>query len=213
MNGPPPSAFFNSSRYEAFRFGQKLGELVVKKYFVNGTFDNEINICYVIDGLIAVCGNSVPSLRESWKKRKRNVGLTIDDEPFAYMQNFALTSPKDLPNELWFKIFTYLPSNFILGTIAMVSERFYNIAHDSPLVKSLNLTNLGTDAIEHVSKSFGRLKSLRELSITNCPHSTKLVPIALDSNTGLKILIVDFYQEEIATFGKNLECLEVICFS
>ena len=213
MNGPPPSAFFNSSRYEAFRFGQKLGEVVVKKYFVNGTFDDQMNICYVIDGLVTVCKKYEPSLGKTWNQQKRIAGLAIDVEPSVYMQGFALTSPKDLPNELWFKIFTYLPSNFILGTIAMVSERFYNIAHDSPLVKSLNLTNLGTDSIEYVSKSFGRLKCLRELSLTNCPHSTTLVPIALASSTGLKILTVDFYQEEIATFGKNLECLEVICFS
>ena len=187
--------------------GEKIGELVVKKYFEKGALDDQMKICQFIDGVIGVCQKYIPSLDISLKKPKRIADEAVTQEGSSKKQKLDLPLVKDLPNEIWFKIFSLLPSKFVLGTISRVSKRFFSIAHQ--VVEHLIINNLDAQAIVYVSKSLGSLTFLRELTITNCPDSTKLVPIALESNPGLKTLAVDFYQKEIATFGKNLDYLEV----
>ena len=187
--------------------GEKIGELVVKKYFGKGALADEMKICQFIDGVIGVCQKYIPSLDTSLKKPKRIADEAVTQEGSAKMQKLDLPLVKDLPNEIWFKIFSNLPSKYVLGTICRVSKRFQRIGCD--VVKKISIDNLGSQAISHASKTLQNLTYLRELSITNCPDSTKLVPIVLESNPGLKTLTVDFYQKEIATFGKNLDYLEV----
>ena len=53
MNGS--ATFFDDCKLDAHEMGEKIGDMVVKKYFQNGTFDDQVKICHFIDGVIGVC--------------------------------------------------------------------------------------------------------------------------------------------------------------
>merc|ERR1719210_856022 len=97
----------------------------------------------------------------------------------------------DLLDELWRKIFTYLPTKTILGKVAKVCKRFHRIASDPTLIRHVNLVNIDKQYDQqHVLNSIGRYKCLNTLKVANCKEQNELVSCALKSNPNLKTLVL-----------------------
>ena len=122
----------------------------------------------------------------------------------------------DLLDEIWRKIFSYLPTNDILN-IAIVCKRFNEITRDQTLLKSMKVKNITNYEMEKLFKVLGRSRCLRKLWIVDCDNYKDILSVTLKSNSKLKTLILchegEMCDDEtvgiIATNCKNLENLYI----
>ena len=95
----------------------------------------------------------------------------------------------DLLDEIWRKIFSYLPTQVILGKVARVCKRFNEISKDPTLLKSIKVKNISDYDNEYVLKVLERSKCLTKLSVIDCNNFKDLLLVALRSNSHLKTLV------------------------
>ena len=74
-----------------------------------------------------------------YRKRKQGPKMTVD-----------------LPNELWLRIFSYLPTETILGSLSLVSKRFNSLTQDPTLIKTIMLNGIDKYDLEQVTKVITR---------------------------------------------------------
>jgi len=96
----------------------------------------------------------------------------------------------ELLDEIWRKIFSYLPTQVILGKVARVCKRFNEITKDPTLLKSVKIKNISDYDNEYVLKVLERSKCLTKLSVIDCNNFKDLLLVALKSNSHLKTLIL-----------------------
>ena len=150
-----------------------------------------------------------------------------DDPIFDETAEFVILPKKkkyhniDLLNEIWRRIFSYLPTNDILGKIARVCKRFNEITKDPTLLQYIKLKNITDYESDYVFKVLERSKCLGKLSIIDCDNYKDILFVTLKSNSNLKTLILCHHRRDeeelcdveavgiIAEKGKNLENLYV----
>ena len=85
-------------------------------------------------------------------------------------------STKLLPDEIWLKVFQYLPTHFIRNIIAIVCKRFQRLSRDCSLIKEIRITELDQDFAYGVLRS---AKNVTTLSVNHHKDVEFLVSIAL----------------------------------
>ena len=119
----------------------------------------------------------------------------------------------DQLDEIWRKIFSYLPTNDILGKIARVCKRFYEITKDPTLLKSIKVKNITNYESENIFKVLERSKCLRKLWIIDCDNYKDILSVTLESNSKLKTVILCHEDEmcddeAVGIIAKNCNNLE-----
>ena len=71
-----------------------------------------------------------------------------------------------LPNELWMKILTYLPTKNIFKNFALVNKHFHGLTLDPSAIKYLQIKDVQCHQVGKMEKVLKRCKNLKELSIT-----------------------------------------------
>ena len=104
-----------------------------------------------------------------------------------------------LPDEIWSKIFSYLPTKTILGTLTQVSRHFNQIATNPTLITNLKIHGLMSSERRNVIKVIERSMCLSELSISEFNDCKKLLPIALKSCPKLKTLKIGYGSQTITS--------------
>ena len=122
----------------------------------------------------------------------------------------------NFPNELWLKIMTYLKTEDIFGSVALVNKHFNSLTHDSSLIKYLHIRNIKLTELDlqayfvknidpnkwkaaentkysQVKRVLVQAKQLTELSIDFCDDGAMnmFVVQALDQNRNLKSLKIN----------------------
>ena len=116
----------------------------------------------------------------------------------------------DLPNELWMKILSYLPTHDILKNFNLTCKQFHSLAISPGAIKSLKLKleNIKESAqYQEIVKVLTRSKALNELVIRGSGHGrmNHVISHAFKANR-LKILDVS---SDKATFSKkNLDYMK-----
>ena len=88
----------------------------------------------------------------------------------------TVMSTKLLPDEIWLKVFHYLPTHFINDTIAIVCKRFLRLSRDCSLIKEIRITELDQDFAYGVLRS---AKNVTTLIVNHHKDVEFLVSIAL----------------------------------
>ena len=73
-------------------------------------------------------------------------------------------SPK-LPNELWMKILTYLPTKKIFRNFALVNKHFHGLTLDPSAIKYIQIKAVDYHQVDKMTVALKRCKNLKELSI------------------------------------------------
>ena len=127
----------------------------------------------------------------------------------------------DLLDEIWRKIFSYLPTDVILGKISRVCKRFNELTKDPTLLESIKVKDITDYEKDYVFKVLERSKCLRKLSIIDCDNYKDILSVTLKSNSKLKTLILCHHRRDedelcdddtvgmIATNCENLEHLYI----
>ena len=88
----------------------------------------------------------------------------------------TVMSTKLVPDEIWLKVFHYLPTHFIRKIIAIVCKRFLRLSRDCSLIKEIRITELDQDFAYGVLRS---AKNVTTLSVNHHKDVEFLVSIAL----------------------------------
>ena len=122
----------------------------------------------------------------------------VDEKVYITAQEKTIEHGISLPDEIWSKIFSYLPTETILGTLTRVSRHFNNIATNPTMIKSLEidtLTKFGGRNIpltkceeKNIIKVIERSVGLSEFIVTGLHNVRKLLPIVLKSCSKLETL-------------------------
>ena len=59
-----------------------------------------------------------------------------------HFQNQISTRKIQVPDEIWLRIMKFLNYKDIFGNVSLVSKHFYNLTHDSSIVKSIKLKKI-----------------------------------------------------------------------
>ena len=94
----------------------------------------------------------------------------------------------DLPNELWQKVFSYLPTRTILGKVAKVCKRFYEITRNPSMLSNVSLRKIGNGNHDDVINVLKRSTCLNEVIIIDCDRYENLIETALKSNRKMDTL-------------------------
>ena len=89
------------------------------------------------------------------------------DGPESSPSGDSMCVAANFPNEVWLKIFEYLPTYDILRKIAIVSKRFYHLSKDPNLITEiyLNIDILDYDKAKEAYETIQRSKNLLEMTI------------------------------------------------
>ena len=79
-------------------------------------------------------------------------------------------------DEIWLKVFQYLPTYFIHNTIAIVCKRFLRLSRDCSLIKEIRITELDQDFAYGILRS---AKNVTTLTVNHHKDVEFLVSIAL----------------------------------
>ena len=145
------SNFLNSNQKEIV---QNFGNLV-KEVFVSNSENPrppkrlKVELMNKVENILAIC--------------KQN--LYDETEEAIFIEDAKDDSPK-LPNELWMKILTYLPTRDIFATFALVNKHFHGLTLDPSAIKYLQIEDIPYHQVDKMKKVLERCKNLKELSIT-----------------------------------------------
>ena len=95
-------------------------------------------------------------------KRKNNKKQQKPSKKLKEDKFVSKTTPA-FPNEVWLKIFGYLPTNEILLQISRVCKRFYELSKDSSLITEIYFRFAGYD--ENSAKKACRAIARDELTL------------------------------------------------
>ena len=122
----------------------------------------------------------------------------VDEKVHITAQEKTIEHGISLPDEIWSKIFSYLPTQTILGTLTRVSRHFNQIATNPTMIKSLEIDTLtkfgGRNIpltkckIKNIIKVIERSVGLSEFIVTGLHNVRKLLPIVLKSCSKLETL-------------------------
>ena len=97
----------------------------------------------------------------------------------------------DIPQEIWIKIFSYLPYHEILQRISPVSKYFKQLCHDVNVKKHIQLLGTTKYDFEYGKQFLCNVKNLTKLHVKNYLKDADLVIIALQSSKHLKELTLE----------------------
>ena len=96
----------------------------------------------------------------------------------------------EIPQEIWIKIFSYLPYHEVLQRISPVCKYFKNLCHDVNVKKHIQLFDTTKYDFEYGKQFLSNVTNLTKLHVTNYLKDADLVIIALKSSKHLKELIM-----------------------
>ena len=113
-----------------------------------------------------------------------------------HFQNQISTRKIQVPDEIWLRIMTFLNYKDVFLNVSLASKHFYNLTHDSSIVKSIKLKKIEDQTkLKHKLQVLKRSKNIRHVDITNVDQSTNIqLEQVLKCNPKLKAL--NFYAPE-----------------
>ena len=94
----------------------------------------------------------------------------------------------EIPQEIWIKIFSYLPYHEVLQRISPVCKYFKQFCHDVNAKKHIQLFGTTKYDFEYAKQFFYNVKNLTKLHVKNYLKDADLVIVALKSSKHLKEL-------------------------
>ena len=154
-------------------------------------------------------GNPTEMLHKGSKnKRPQERSVQTSEEVPDKKLKLSPSPLMELPNEIWMKILSYLPTCDILKNFNLTCKRFHSLAINPGAIKFLRVKNItDTGEYQEVVKVLKRSKTLKKLSIKHCTsHMNHILAHALKSNhlKTLKIYGSDGYlSKKTAEYLKN----------
>ena len=90
--------------------------------------------------------------------------LLQEPEEAMFIEDAKDDSPK-LPNELWMKILTCLPTSDIFASFALVNKHFHGLTFDPSAIKYIQIKAVDYHQVNRMTLALKRCKNLKELSI------------------------------------------------
>ena len=131
--------------------------------------------------------------------------IVAENAEFIILPKTTKPHDIDLLDEIWRKIFSYLPTNDVLGKVARVCKRFYEITKDPTLLKSIKVKKFTDYDHEYIIKVLERSKCLKKLSVINCDNYKDILSVALKSNLNLKTLILCHHKSDFHPIFHSVE--------
>ena len=204
-------------------------ENLVKEVFLSNNENQKNEILEKVESILKICKTSTVSNYENPRPAKR-LKVELMDKVDSNLANFKknLQGPQKntifvedtkvdsskLPNELWMKILTYLPTRDIFATFALVNKHFHRLTLDPRSIKYLQIRDIDSDCMDqlyNMKKVLKRCKNLKELSITKTTYdyNDAFVMEAMEITKNLEsvkisvetfISSIERYREAINTF-------------
>ena len=148
-----------------------------------------------------------------------NILLDVPDENLGMMLEMVRVNEEnrrkrkmDLPDELWHKIFGYLPTQYVLRHLALVCSRFGKLCSDGYWMKSIELKSIfrGSQCHQQVLRVLSKATCLRVLKMANIDQRSdfdQIVTTVLCTSKTLKKLDISIkYNSYLQkyTFSTNL---------
>ena len=204
-------------------------ENLVKEVFLSNNENQKNEMLEKVESILKICKTSTVSNYENPRPAKR-LKVELMDKVDSNLANFKknLQGPQKntifvedtkvdsskLPNELWMKILTYLPTRDIFATFALVNKHFHRLTLDPRSIKYLQIRDIDSDCMDqlyNMKKVLKRCKNLKELSITKTTYdyNDAFVMEAMEITKNLEsvkisvetfISSIERYREAINTF-------------
>ena len=207
-------------------------ENLVKEVFLSNNENQKNEMLEKVESILKICKTSTVSNYENPRPAKR-LKVELMDKVDSNLANFKknLQGPQKntifvedtkvdsskLPNELWMKILTYLPTRDIFATFALVNKHFHRLTLDPRSIKYLQIRDIDSDCMDqlyNMKKVLKRCKNLKELSITKTTYdyNDAFVMEAMEITKNLESVIIsvvtfissiDRYRPAINKFFEN----------
>ena len=115
----------------------------------------------------------------------------------------------EIPQEIWIKIFSYLPYHEVLQRISPVCKYFKQFCHDVNVKKHIKLVGTTKYDFEYAKHFFYNVKNLTKLHVKNYLKEADLVIVALKSSENLKELKLKVDYDIIVNDQTGEECFDV----
>ena len=159
----------------AFKSSQDLVddfENLVQQVFTRADANGKANFVQEFENFKTAC-RKVPIVNSEKVEMLKKVEsiLEICKTPTAEPKETIFTEEAEddfpkLPNELWMKILTYLPTYDIFASFALVNKHFHGLTLDPSAIKYLQIKDIDYHQVGKMKKVLKRCKNLKELSIT-----------------------------------------------
>ena len=161
-------------------------------------------------------GEQKAKLQEKWESLTRT-NVSSDGDPNGAMKTFDTTDHGNvtLPNELWMKIMTYLKTEDMFGSVALVSKHFNCFTHDSSLIKYLHVRNIRLTELDYHAYFVKDLDPNKMKAAENTKYSkVKRVILQAKQLTELSIdfcddIIMDMFVVQALHLNQNLKSLKI----
>ena len=189
-------------------FDKKISDFVTLcKDIFNGTDNERKNkLMDAIDEINLLKG--IYEKKENGTKRKLSDGL---QNCFPIKKTRSDEISVDLPNELWQKVFSYLPTRTILGKVARVCKRFYEITKNPSILSNVTLKKIyseDSDDYDAITNLLKRSSCLNEVSIIDCDRYEELIETTIKSNRKLNTLKLITYKR-VPDFSEDDNVAEI----
>ena len=196
-------------RQEFWNLKQSLNEFFSRKS--NESLKDEL-CSYMINIVAEYKTNHAVKKREKLEELK-DYGdpIVTENAEFIILPKTTKSHDIDLLDEIWRKIFSYLPTNDVLGKVARVCKRFYEITKDPTLLKSITVKKFTDYDHDYIFKVLERSKCLKKLSLIDCDNYKDILSVALKSNSNLKTLILCHHKSDIHPIFNELIVEDELC--
>ena len=139
----------------------------------------------------------------------RLISLTFVLDPVTPLTMAGKEATLEIPQEIWIKIFSYLPYHEVLQRISPVCKYFKQFCHDVNAKKHIQLFGTTKYDFEYAKQFFYNVKNLTKLHVENYLKEADLVIVALKSSENLKELKLEVDYDIIVTNRRGEEHYDV----
>ena len=139
----------------------------------------------------------------------RLISLTFVLDPVTPLTMAGKEATLGIPQEIWIKIFSYLPYHEVLQRISPVCKYFKQFCHDVNAKKQIQLFSTTRYDFEYAKRFFYSVKNLTKLHVKNYLKEVDLVIAALKSSENLKELKLEVDYDIIVTDRRGEEHYDV----